>query len=323
MSMTTANVNSSERFEEGMVVIQEAVDRAIGIAEGTDNVQGFSSEDYMRYYTYPFRSLSVHSFTIENTVDSTSGFGYLLAKLTKLSRTIYELSTPNPLGEYSRELYDYYKRIFEEYITSKVLPALNGKKDQDLLQEIVRRWSILKTMTYWLCRFFHYLDRYFIARRKLPSLQQTSYNTFYNLVYAETFGPVKDAVKAMINREREGEQIDQALVKSILAINAENGVGSLKQHKQNLEEAILEDTAAFYSQKASYWMQKKSYNEYMLAVNQCLTHEKNTVSPYLQSKNQKKLLEVVEQELLNAHANELERKKQVDEFPLADHKQVS
>lgn len=250
--------------------------------------------------------------------------GYMeFVELTKLSRTIYELSTPNPLGEYSRELYDYYKRIFEEYITSKVLPALNGKKDQDLLQEIVRRWSILKTMTYWLCRFFHYLDRYFIARRKLPSLQQTSYNTFYNLVYAETFGPVKDAVKAMINREREGEQIDQALVKSILAINAENGVGSLKQHKQNLEEAILEDTAAFYSQKASYWMQKKSYNEYMLAVNQCLTHEKNTVSPYLQAKNQKKLLEVVEQELLNAHANELERKKQVDEFPLADHKQVS
>jgi len=69
-----------------------------------------------------------------------------------------------------------------------------------------------------------------------------------------------------INREREGEQIDQALVKSILAINAENGIGSLKQHKQNLEEAILKDTAAFYSQKASYWMQNKSYNEYMLAV---------------------------------------------------------
>lgn len=69
-----------------------------------------------------------------------------------------------------------------------------------------------------------------------------------------------------INREREGEQIDQALVKSILAINAENGVGSLKEHKQNLEEAILKDTAAFYSRKASCWMQKKSYNEYMLAV---------------------------------------------------------
>ncbi|XP_011008714.1 PREDICTED: putative cullin-like protein 2 isoform X3 [Populus euphratica] len=126
----------------------------------------------------------------------------------------------------------------------------------------------------------------------------------------------------MINREREGEQIDQALVKSILAINAENGVGSLKQHKQNLEEAILKDTAAFYSEKASYWMQKKSYNEYMLVVSQCLTHEKDTVSTYLQAKNQKKLLEqVVEQELLNAHANELERKKQVDEFPLADHLQ--
>lgn len=139
--------------------------------------------------------------------------GYMeFVELTKLSRTIYELSTPNPLGEYSRELYDYYKKIFEEYITSKVsgiseiyklhlviikissyldslllywfqvLPALNGKRDQDLLQEIVRRWSILKTMTLWLFRFFNYLDRYFIARRKLPSLQQTSYNTFYNLV---------------------------------------------------------------------------------------------------------------------------------------------
>lgn len=54
--MATENLGSSEGFEEGLAAIKEAVDRTISIAEGHDT-QSFTSEDYMRYYTYPFISL--------------------------------------------------------------------------------------------------------------------------------------------------------------------------------------------------------------------------------------------------------------------------
>lgn len=64
----------------------------------------------------------------------------------------------------------------------QVLPSLLEKKDGILLQELERRWSNHKTMTFWLSRFFHYLDRYFTTIQKLPSLKEISSSSFYDLV---------------------------------------------------------------------------------------------------------------------------------------------
>lgn len=69
-----------------------------------------------------------------------------------------------------------------------------------------------------------------------------------------------------INQEREGDEIDQALVKNILEIYVEIGVDSMKNYIRDFEEAMLKDSAAFYSQKASNWIITLPYDEYMLKV---------------------------------------------------------
>lgn len=69
-----------------------------------------------------------------------------------------------------------------------------------------------------------------------------------------------------IDREREGEDIDQALVKNVLAVYVDVGQGSLKYYEKDFEEAMFEDTAAFYSTKASKWIKNESYKNYMLKV---------------------------------------------------------
>eukprot|EP00257_Ricinus_communis_P015382 XP_015573284.1 cullin-1 isoform X2 [Ricinus communis] len=269
-----------KEFEAGLKVIQDAVDKVNSIVEGTCTPSCsscLSSEDYMLYYT-----------------------------------VIYNLSVANPLGDYSKELYYKYKEIFEDHITSKVLPSLREKRDQDLLQELVNRWADYKIMTRWLSRFFHFLDRYFIPTKKLPSLQETSFTAFHNSVYGEMNSQIRDAVISMINGEREGEEVDHALVNNIVSIYVEMGIDSNKYYDQDFEAALLQDTATFYSEKASNWIQFKSYNDYLLMAEQCLKHEKEKVSFYLQATTQKKLLQVVEHELLNVHASELEEMKQLD-----------
>lgn len=70
-----------------------------------------------------------------------------------------------------------------------------------------------------------------------------------------------------INREREGEQIDQALVKNILDIYVEIGGDSMKYYEKDFEESMLKDYAVFYSKKSSDWIASKSYEDYMLKVN--------------------------------------------------------
>ncbi|XP_039029768.1 cullin-like protein 3 [Hibiscus syriacus] len=85
---------------------------------------------------------------------------------------------------------------------------------------------------------------------KLPNLQESALLTFYNL----------------IDREREGEGIDQDLVKYIVSIYVDVGQGSMKYYERGFEEAMFEATAAFYSTKAPSWIKNESYNDYMLKV---------------------------------------------------------
>ncbi|KAL7252031.1 hypothetical protein ACSBR1_013808 [Camellia fascicularis] len=93
-------------------------------------------------------------------------------------------------------------------------------------------------------------------------------------VYGEMNDQVRDVVISMIDQERDREEIDQALVKNVLDIYTEIGEGSMKYYQKDFEEAMLVDTAAFYSQKASIWTTSESYKDYMLKVEGCLKKER-------------------------------------------------
>ncbi|KAH9328425.1 hypothetical protein KI387_000533, partial [Taxus chinensis] len=219
--------------------------------------------------------------------------------------TIYNMCTQKPPQDYSQQLYDRYRESFEDYITSMVLPALREKHDEFMLRELVKRWENHKIMVRWLSRFFNYLDRYFIARRSLPALHEVGLTCFRELVYQEIRNNVKDAVIALIDREREGEQIDRALLKNVLGIFVEIGMGSMDYYEKDFEAAMLEDTASYYSRKAASWILEDSCPDYMLKAEECLKREKERVAHYLHSSSEQKLLEKVQNELLSQYESQL------------------
>ncbi|KAL3505753.1 hypothetical protein ACH5RR_031135 [Cinchona calisaya] len=248
---------STVNFEEGWPILQEeAVNKLIDILEG-NHQQQFSSTDYMRLYT-----------------------------------VAYNICVSNPAGPDQQKLYDQYQKTFEDYISTRVVPSLRGKKDEILLKELVKRWNNHKTMTRWLSRFLHFLDRYFISKRRLPTLQGTSHLAFYKLVYGEMNDQIRDAVISMIHREREGGEIDQDLVKNVIDIYVEMAEDSMKYYEKDFEKAMLEDTARYYSQKASSWIETDSYQNYMLKVEESLKQEKARVNSYLRYRSIYKLTEV-------------------------------
>ncbi|KAB5545370.1 hypothetical protein DKX38_013482 [Salix brachista] len=256
-------------LEQGWEFMQKGITKLKNILEGLPEPQ-FSSEDYMMLYT-----------------------------------TIYNMCTQKPPHDYSQQLYDKYRESFEEYITSTVLPSLREKHDEFMLRELVKRWANHKVMVRWLSRFFHYLDRYFIARRSLPPLNEVGLTCFRDLVYQELNGKVRDAVISLIDQEREGEQIDRALLKNVLDIFVEIGMGQMDYYENDFEAAMLKDTAAYYSRKASNWILDDSCPDYMLKAEECLKREKDRVSHYLHSSSEPKLLEKVQHELLSVYATQL------------------
>ncbi|KAL3632108.1 Cullin-1 [Castilleja foliolosa] len=177
--------------------------------------------------------------------------------------------------DYSQQLYDKYREVFEEYITSTVVPCLMEKHDEFLLKELVKRWHNHKVMLRWLSGFFNYLDRFLVPKKSLPSLNEVGLACFRDLVYKEINGKVRDAVISLIEQEREGEQIDRALLKNVLAIFVEIGMGKMDCYENDFEEA----------------MSKR-------------------VANYLHSSSKPKLLEKEQHELLSVYSSQLLEKEQ-------------
>ncbi|KAM7501267.1 hypothetical protein LguiB_000171 [Lonicera macranthoides] len=266
--MTMSQMKTIE-LEEGWSFMQSGIRKLIRILEGEPEPQ-FSSDDYIMLYT-----------------------------------TIYNMCTQKPPHDYSQQLYDKYKEAFEEYISSTVLPSLRDKHDEFMLTELVKRWLNHKIMVRWLSRFFHYLDRYFISRRSLPGLNEVGLTCFRDMIYQEVKHKARDAVIALIDREREGEQINRALLKNILDIFVEIGMGQMDYYENDFEDNMLKDSAAYYSRKALNWIVEDSCPDYMLKAEECLRKEKDRVAHYLHSSSEPKLLENVQTQLLVIHSSQL------------------
>uniref|UniRef100_A0A804QRM5 Cullin-1 n=1 Tax=Zea mays TaxID=4577 RepID=A0A804QRM5_MAIZE len=224
------------------------------------------------------------------TIDLEEGWAFMQKGITKLKNilegkpepqfssedymmlytTIYNMCTQKPPHDYSQQLYDKYRESFEEYITSMVLPSLREKHDEFMLRELVQRWSNHKVM-----------------------------------IYQEIKGQVKDAVIALIDKEREGEQIDRGLLKNVLDIFVEIGLGQMECYENDFEDFLLKDTTEYYSVKAQSWILEDSCPDYMIKAEECLKREKERVGHYLHISSEQKLLEKVQNELLAQYATPL------------------
>ncbi|KAL5052434.1 hypothetical protein RYX36_033116 [Vicia faba] len=256
-------------LDQGWAYMQNGIKKLKTILEGSSKTQ-FSSEKYMMLYT-----------------------------------TVYNMCTQKPPLDYSQDLYDRYKGVFEEDIRSTILSSVRDKHDEFMLRELVQRWVNHKVLVRWLSCFFHYLDRYFVVWRSLPPLNEVGLSAFRDLVYREVRANASKVVITLIDKEREGEQIDRSLLKNILDIFVEISMGDMKHYENDFEVQMLEDTADYYRSKATIWIESDSCPDYMLNVEDCLKREKERVSDYLHASTEQKLVEKVQHELLVNRANQL------------------
>ena len=65
----------------------------------------------------------------------------------------------------------------------------------------------------------------------------------------------KDAILVLIEKERDGQQIDRALLKNVLGIFIEVGMGNMENYQNDFESFLLTASAGFYRRKAAIWIQ--------------------------------------------------------------------
>lgn len=80
------------------------------------------------------------------------------------------------------------------------------------------------------------------------------------------FGIVFNLYLLQINEERYGKQIDPKLLQDVMSIFLEIGKNTSPSYYENFEQAMLEETAAFYSQLSSQWVLYDSLTDYIQKV---------------------------------------------------------
>ena len=63
------------------------------------------------------------------------------------------------------------------------------------------------------------------------------------------------AILQAIEKEREGDQIDRALLKNNLDIFIEVGMNTMEAYEADFEAALLVETSDFYKRKAAAWIE--------------------------------------------------------------------
>ncbi|CAN1326249.1 CUL1 [Linum perenne] len=258
-------------LDQGWDCIQKGMIKLKGILEG--GVDQFTAEEYMMLYT-----------------------------------TIYNMCTQKPPHDYySQQPYTKYRKLLEEYISSDVLPSFREKHDECLLRELVQRWANHKLMGRWLSLFFQYLDRFFIARRSLPTLKEVGVACFRELVYKEVCEKARYAVITQINREREGLKIDRALLKNVVDIFVDIGMSQMDCYEDDFEKPMLENTEVYYRQTALKW-KEDPWPYYMMKSEVRLWKETTMVSYFMHSSTNEKLLEKVRNQLLVKFPEKFDKK---------------
>ncbi|XP_021282510.1 cullin-1-like [Herrania umbratica] len=264
-------------LDEGMMIMDEAIVKAKKIIEGYPETK-FSGEEYQRFY-----------------------------------ECVYFMCTYHSSNEKTMQLYEKFRNSLEESIFSTVLPTLINKQGANLLRELVVMWSNYKLMARWLCRFFEYLDRFFIPQHiELESLNGISFSCFRDLVFKKLYCRFIDATLTLINQERDGLQIDCILLKNVLDIFEEISDYSGVNYYKDFEQIMLTEISGYYSRLASEWLLFDSSAEYVHKVFWCLNREKQRASQYLHPDSEAKLMQVVRYQLLDQIANKLMEKKQAE-----------
>ena len=115
------------------------------------------------------------------------------------------------------------------------------------------------------------LSSYYISRHSLHTLPDVGLMRFRDEVYLEVRSPARDAVLAAVEAERAGSPVDRPLLKNVLSIAIEAGMGALDYYEADFEAPLLAATADHYSRVAAAWVEADSCPDYMVKAEACLT----------------------------------------------------
>lgn len=181
---------------------------------------------------------------------------------------------------------------------SKHLAEIHEKSvshvDEALLAYYIREWDRYTTAAKYINHLFRYLNRHWV-KREIDEGKKDIYDVYtLHLVQwrEELFSKVNvnvmAAVLTMVEKQRNGETIEQAQIKSVVDSFVSLGLDesdstkpTLDVYRYHFEKPFLEATTTYYENESAQFVAENSVVEYMKKAEIRLEEEKARVGLYL------------------------------------------
>ncbi|OQE41213.1 hypothetical protein PENCOP_c005G04794 [Penicillium coprophilum] len=283
---------------------------------------GIDMKTYMGLYT------AVHNFcTSQKAVASGQGlqgqrggsFSFLRAA-PSASRDELTWTKAHLLGE---ELY----KLLGEYLSrhlSGVFKQSQSHTEEGLLGFYIREWYRYTTAAKYVNHLFRYLNRHWV-KREIDEGKKNVYDVYtLHLVkwkgdfFDKVHEKVMDAVLNLIEKQRNGETIEQSQIKSIVDSFVSLGLdendsskSTLDVYRQYFQQPFIRATKTYYENESRQFVAENSVVEYMKKAEMRLGEEKDRVGLYLHPDVTKSLTDTCLAVLVTAHSTLLRDEFQV------------
>jgi cullin 1 len=219
-------------------------------------------------------------------------------------------SGANFVGE---ELYSRLSDFLKNHM-QKLCKQAEGKMDDDLLMYYSKEWERFTTAMKYINNIFDYLNRHWIKReaddgkKEVYDIFTLSLVIWRDHMFSAQKGRLINALLALIEKERNGEQINTHLVSTViqgyvrLGLNKEKPKETtLEIYHQHFEEDFLVATEVYYTAESTHFIATNSVAEYMKKVETRLDEETRRVQQYLNPSTETELIQKCDRVLIEKH----------------------
>lgn len=213
-------------------------------------------------------------------------------------------------------------------------------QDGDLLRYYAAEWDRYTTGANYLNRLFTYLNRYWVKRERdegkkavyqvytvsllvhctsfasshtiAPQLALAQWKDYFFLHIQKDDHKLAGAVLRLITLQRNGEVIDQGLIKKVVDSFVSLGLDNtdpnkecLDIYKEHLEGPFITATDQYYKQESESFLAQNSVSDYLKKAEERLREEEDRVERYLNTKTRKELISKCEHVLIREHAERM------------------
>jgi len=226
------------------------------------------------------------------------------------SRGSKGMSGANFVGE---ELYNKLKDFLIKHMKG-LLKVAETRMDEGLLHYYHTEWVRYTTAMKYINHIFQYLNRHWIKREADDGKKEVyEIYTLAIVIWRDHFftalkSRLTNGLLALIEKERNGEQIDTTLVGGVISGYVSLGLNkekpketTLDVYKECFEEDFLSQTEVFYTAESTQFIAMNTVADYMKKVETRLGEELQRVRSYLHPSTENELVNKCDRVLIEKH----------------------